>query len=295
LNKNDKNNEAARISLLFRAGRKDRGFSQLDVSQALGISQGTLSKLENGVLSPSATLWFDFCSLTGIPSDSLLTGKIDHGHSLSGKILEPSDFFRIKSKYKIDSGSSVRSVLPFLIQAKANLGQKKSNSLIEHLGVDPDYFCNVDHSISISFLFDFWKELEKLRVLDRAKVLHFAVHSRAHEVHGPQFAGDLLSSSGTSGFVKLINRSRLYDRNFRYNALYAKGAGEVVLNVTPDAHMERHRASHFDGWGKFICDYKKSYFLEFLKKDPSVKVSMKEIECMFQGGGDRCAYEYRVA
>jgi transcriptional regulator with XRE-family HTH domain len=47
------------------------GFNQIDFSKELGISQANLSKLENGIVMPSALLWLKVCELGSIPYDSL--------------------------------------------------------------------------------------------------------------------------------------------------------------------------------------------------------------------------------
>ena len=53
--------------------RKHQELSQKDVAKALCITQSTLSKMEHGKLIPSAVQWHDFCRLTGLAMDSLLS------------------------------------------------------------------------------------------------------------------------------------------------------------------------------------------------------------------------------
>ena len=46
--------------------------TQIDVSQALGISQSAWSKFENGIHEPIITVYMKFCVLTKTPSDGLI-------------------------------------------------------------------------------------------------------------------------------------------------------------------------------------------------------------------------------
>lgn len=286
---------AARIALLFRAARKDAGYSQSDISKGLGISQGTLSKLENGVLTPSAPLWFEFCKMTKIPSDSLITGHIDHGICLADKTFDSIGLFKVSRKYLVDRGTTVRSVLPFLIQARKEMGLVRLNKVLGQIGVDPDYFCNLDHSLSISFLFDLWKVFEAKKMLNKTAPTSFALHSRDPEVHGHRLVHEVLEMPRTQGFKKLVQKAPVYERNFQYKILEEKNDKHILLSIQAEAHMDRYRNSELEAWGKFTCEYKKSYFQQFLKKDSSLKVSLREHECMFKPGGEKCLYEYHIA
>lgn len=64
-----------KIGRLMKVSRKGAHLTQVEVSKKLGIEQGTLSKMENGILMPSAVQWFDFCRIVKIDTDCLLTGK----------------------------------------------------------------------------------------------------------------------------------------------------------------------------------------------------------------------------
>lgn len=57
---------------VLRAVRKQLKLTQVFVSKKMGISQGSLSKMETGKAEPSALQWMEFCRVTGIPADALL-------------------------------------------------------------------------------------------------------------------------------------------------------------------------------------------------------------------------------
>ena len=61
--------------------RKLRGFTQAAVASHIGISQGALSKMERGLLVPSAIQWIEFCRMTKIKIDDFMgtTGAVAAG------------------------------------------------------------------------------------------------------------------------------------------------------------------------------------------------------------------------
>ncbi len=61
-----------RICSIMHAERKNKKISQQDLCRELGITQGLLSKIENGKLKPSVYVWLTFCTLFGLKSDIAL-------------------------------------------------------------------------------------------------------------------------------------------------------------------------------------------------------------------------------
>lgn len=60
---------AGRICSLMHAERKVKKISQQKLSSNLGITQGLLSKIENGKLKPSVYVWLTFCKLFALDSE----------------------------------------------------------------------------------------------------------------------------------------------------------------------------------------------------------------------------------
>lgn len=61
-----RNEVTSRMAEIMRRERVIKGWSQLEVSKKLRITQGRLSKLERGALVPTALVWLEFCSIFGI-------------------------------------------------------------------------------------------------------------------------------------------------------------------------------------------------------------------------------------
>jgi transcriptional regulator with XRE-family HTH domain len=81
-----------RICELFRAERKARGITQVELSESLGISQATLSKIENHETEPGVVVWLRFCAMFRLSADLPLDrAKYDqllrsHGHARNRRI-----------------------------------------------------------------------------------------------------------------------------------------------------------------------------------------------------------------
>jgi transcriptional regulator with XRE-family HTH domain len=60
---------AKRICNLMYAERKAKKISQQKLCSNLGITQGLLSKIENGKLKPSVYVWLTFCRLFSVDSE----------------------------------------------------------------------------------------------------------------------------------------------------------------------------------------------------------------------------------
>jgi len=54
---------------ILKPARRKRGFTQIEVARICGVSQATYSKLENGVVEPSAPFYLNFCDLTQLDAE----------------------------------------------------------------------------------------------------------------------------------------------------------------------------------------------------------------------------------
>ncbi|MCM2278183.1 MAG: helix-turn-helix domain-containing protein [Oligoflexia bacterium] len=64
---------------ILRGVRKQLKLTQVIVSKKMGISQGSLSKMETAKAEPSAIQWMEFCRTTGIPTDALFRDDFNIG------------------------------------------------------------------------------------------------------------------------------------------------------------------------------------------------------------------------
>lgn len=55
-----------RSTEIFKAIRKKHRISQAELAESLKISQSRISKIENGTLTLSIDVWFEFCRMFSI-------------------------------------------------------------------------------------------------------------------------------------------------------------------------------------------------------------------------------------
>ena len=70
MNANEKR-MAKHIAKVMREARREKGLTQADIARLLDTTQANISKIEQGVLIPSALDWFLFCEVTGISPESI--------------------------------------------------------------------------------------------------------------------------------------------------------------------------------------------------------------------------------
>ena len=58
-----------RMAYLIREERRARNLTQQEVAKQLQVTQGSLSKLENGESAPNVVVWLRFCSSFGLPEN----------------------------------------------------------------------------------------------------------------------------------------------------------------------------------------------------------------------------------
>ena len=63
------------VSRILHSHRKKKGLTQKEVADELGISQSNFSKMENGLLEPSAIQWMMFCQMMGISTETIIQEK----------------------------------------------------------------------------------------------------------------------------------------------------------------------------------------------------------------------------
>jgi DNA-binding XRE family transcriptional regulator len=68
------------IAYLFKITRKTVGLTQVEVAQALDVSQSFVSKIEKGELTLTAVQWFQFCTLAMSRKRQIFDGKLPNPH-----------------------------------------------------------------------------------------------------------------------------------------------------------------------------------------------------------------------
>lgn len=119
-NKNEESTSTlgARIAGL----RKEKGYTQEEFSDMLGVSAQAVSKWENDISCPDIMLIPQIASILGITTDELLTGKAPENktNEETTEIKAPADVSRLKLRVQVlhPSKKPVNISLPLLLVKK---------------------------------------------------------------------------------------------------------------------------------------------------------------------------------
>ena len=68
--------DCAKIGKLIAKLRKEKGFTQKNIADALGIQNKTVSKWECGLGCPDLSLWSDLSVILGVDMKQMMEGEI---------------------------------------------------------------------------------------------------------------------------------------------------------------------------------------------------------------------------
>ena len=80
-----------KIGKFIAERRKDRGFTQAQLAEMLGVTDRAVSKWETGRSLPDASIMLDLCAILGITVNDLLSGEVIMGNydkEMENKIVE---------------------------------------------------------------------------------------------------------------------------------------------------------------------------------------------------------------
>ena len=140
------------LGTLMKAARKFKKLNQAEVAEAIGCSQSALSKMEHGLLVPSAPQWFLFSRFTAIPPESLEAGVIDRKLPLQFSNVDLHGF-KIPRKYRQNRVTKVRviySLVKYLEMKHPELHRKYLNQV----DLDAEFFVDFDNLTNFQLYID---------------------------------------------------------------------------------------------------------------------------------------------
>ncbi len=240
----------------MRAGRKLRGLNQTDLCAQLGISQSYLSKVENGLVEPNVSLWFNLCDVLKIGYNAWREGFIDllTPASLRSELSENN--FKLPSKYAVCRGTKVRALRPLLQRFEKTQGKEALHGFLKERKIDPDFFTILDNQVNFEFFIDLTRALIQNTGLDRIHELTSAVSNA--ESHGTLREKYDSQPSPDAVIYAWVGNARYYDCDFRYRVEDDRKE-YLDISITPEEHLENF--SHKDDalMKDFILRYQKSY------------------------------------
>lgn len=289
---------ASTIAMVMRATRRQKGMNQVAVAKNLGISQSALSKLESGLLVPSAPQWFMFCDLMQISPDSLVSGYVDRCSQAQIKMDRQEGAFRIPNRLAEGRGSKVRAMRPFTEYFKTVAGADQLDDFLASINLEAEFFVQMDNQLNLNFCLDISRALIKKGFLKIGDLSKLSSQSSLPATHGCLNKSYENQSSPFNRVKNLIEHAHHYECNFEYGVLDEKrGEKEdrLTISVTPANHLSAFQYKSDPDLGDFFCRYKKEYFSNFVKYGgQGARAAITEHECLYQGA-DRCVYEMTIS
>lgn len=227
-------------NLVIKALRKYHGYQQASFCRFLNIQQGTLSKIESGLLSINATVWIDICMKFKINPEAIVSGRIELMENLPLKLRqEPLGNIKINKKYTHNMGSTVRTVYPLINFLRHRIGLKKTNELVKGLGVDPEYFVIQNLPINILFIQDLFLEIVSLGLIDQDSVKSLLEYADSGEVHKFALSNILVNDHPEQNFKRFTKIVKdFYEINTNYHFV---GDKENYVEAVDNKHIESLR------------------------------------------------------
>ncbi len=278
--------EASKFAQVLRAGRKSRDVSQVELSSAIGISQGQLSKLEKGVTVPSAPIWFCVCDKLNIQSESGTLGYIDGLRDVSLSSSNYQGSFKIPKRYSHLQGSMNRTSRPLLAYLLKQAGTKKTEEFIRAQKLDPDYFALLDHPLNVNFNFDVIRHLLSSGLLKAKNISELAALSGSSKMHGAMTREYKKGQSARDLMDTFQKNTRKYSVNWDYGFDFSR-KNTVEIVTTPAAHMKEFDMDEKE-LGGFISEYTKHFLLSLFEEN-NIKVDPAAIQIKNEGNF-KCVY-----
>lgn len=279
---------AQRVAKIVRACRKNLGISQTCLARELGIDQSALSRVESCRQNLTAQQWFYFCKIVQIAPDSLSFGLVE----ILGKsdISENSQIF-LPERYSFNAFSKVRGLQPLINVYINNFGESNFEEWVQDLGIDPDFFVNLENKINFYFYRDLAKTLLEKKALNKhllPAVRHFAQRGELHGSIKSHF--DFMRKHGIIQLCETwIANSDRYSENFAFE-LHNISQRKFVVSMTPRSHMQEFKFTDDQVLKDFPCQYLQVWLEGFLSQNEN-DVQVKVIENMFKDKSlQRCAF-----
>lgn len=212
------------IAVLFKSTRRFHRLQQTEFSAILGVTQGTISKIEAASMSPELGLWFKFLRAFNIQDPYCFTYYgVEFDESAftklktEGSSLAPGFDFT-KGNY-IFNVKMIRPLYDFLVKNHS----KNFEAFLKEKKISKEIFYILNHPLTTEFADTFFTFLDENKI--NAKSVALLDLNFDHSL-GRQMK-DLISSESSDDIFKIINSDS--DSMLEYE--YTGNKGEYFINL----------------------------------------------------------------
>jgi DNA-binding XRE family transcriptional regulator len=247
------------VCVLFKATRKFHRLQQTEFAAILGVTQGTISKVEAAVMAPDLSLWFNF----------LKSFDIQDPYCFTYVALELNDaaFLKLKTEgspllptfdYKKDDCLfTVKKIRPLYDFLMLNHARPFENFLKDNK-ISKELFYILNHPLTSEFVDTFFSFLNENKINAKSVSLlnlNFE-HSLGREQHE-------LASSGSSDIFSILNKSNESILAYEFDGTN----GEYFINLNKKGQQLIHTLEN----SELIMNYNFLYPFHVLKSTKNIK------------------------
>ncbi|AUN98311.1 XRE family transcriptional regulator [Bacteriovorax stolpii] len=253
------------IAALFKSTRKFHRLQQTEFSAILGVTQGTISKIEAAAMSPELGLWFRFLrafniqdpycfTYSGVEFDEAAFQKL----KTEGSSLAPGFDFS-KNNY-IFNVRKIRPLYDFLMKNHS----KSFESFLKDNKISKEIFFILNHPLTTEFADTFFSFLEENKI--NAKSVALLDLNFEHAL-GRQMK-DLMALDSSDGIFSIINNDNDNILEYEFG-----NKGEYFINLKKKNLPFVKSLEKSD----LVMNYNFLYPYHIMKATKNVKVSAPQI------------------
>ncbi len=170
---------------IIRCARKAHGVTQVGLAKELGLTQGTISKVESAELILRAHSWIYLCKRFSVDPFSLTSGIIDELKATKVESLLRVGNFRLPKKYQHSQSLNFRWLSPIILYLKKTFSSEDFPLFFKKIfSFDPDYVFNMGHQLNYQFLIDFFNWLSESSTINDQLIQQITKYVKSEKAHG---------------------------------------------------------------------------------------------------------------
>lgn len=253
------------IAALFKCTRKFHKLHQTEFSAILGVTQGTISKIESGLMSPELGLWFRFLKAFNILDPYCFTyagvefnAKAFNVLQTDGSVLAPR--FNFKDGPYIFTVQKIRPLFDFIYKNHP----KAVETFLKDNKISVEIFYILNHPLACDFVDAFFSLLDEIKINEKSIALLDLNFNSALGRH----MQSLTPSASTDDFFTILNAEQ--DSMFEYEKSERNGEYFINLKSTNVPIQSMKKAD-------FVMNYNMLYPYHVLKATQNLKSAMPSI------------------
>ena len=253
------------IAVLFKATRRFHRLQQTEFSAILGVTQGTISKIEAGSMSPELGLWFKFLRAFNIQDPYCFTYYGADFDESAFKVLE-TEGSSLAPSYDFKSGQylfnikKIRPLFDFLMKNHS----KTFETFLKDNGISKEIFYILNHPVPSDLADKFFSFLEEIKINEKS-----AAHIDLSFDHslGRQMKELSAAAESSEAIFKLLNdENSLVEYEFS-----AKGEYFINLNKNIFPYLKNLKKADL------IMTYSFLYPYHVMKSTKGIKMTNPKI------------------